>query len=178
MSKIIFIVYRENKYEIMLKDNKLDINIFDEYSKKINRKINELLFLYQGKNLSLINSQQIFHNSKFKKNIVISVYNININNKINNISENFICPGCKNLTFLNFNDNNINNCKNKFIDCSCKYTSITEFMNKQFIDEKEIKCSICNNNKYLYDNKFYICSCKAKVCELCIKNIIKIIIII
>ena len=177
MSKIIFIVYRENKYEIMLKDNKLDINIFDEYSKKINRKINELLFLYQGKNLSLINSQQIFHNSKFKKNIVISVYNIN-NNKINNISENFICPGCKNLTFLNFNDNNINNCKNKFIDCSCKYTSITEFMNKQFIDEKEIKCSICNNNKYLYDNKFYICSCKAKVCELCIKNIIKIIIII
>jgi len=40
MSKIIFI-YRENKYEFMLKDNKLDINIFEEYSKKINGKINK-----------------------------------------------------------------------------------------------------------------------------------------
>ena len=170
MSKIIFI-YRENKYEIILKDNILDINIFEEYSKKINGKINDLLFLYKGKNISLINSQKIFNNFKYNKDIIISVYNININNKIYNISENFICPECKNLTFLNFNGDNINNCKNKYKnDCSNKYTSISKFMNKQMLDENEIKCSICNNNRYLYGNNFFICSCKKKLCELCINK--------
>ena len=170
MSKIIFI-YRENKYEIILKDNILDINIFEEYSKKIDGKINDLLFLYKGKNISFINSQQIFNKFKYNKDIIISVYNININNKIENISENFICPECKNLTFLNFNDDNINNSKNKYTnDCSYKYASISRFMNKQMLDENAIKCSICNNKKYLYGNNFYICSCKKKLCELCINK--------
>ena len=82
-----------------------------------------------------------------------------------------ICPNCKNLTFLNLNGNNLNNCKNKNInECSYEYKSITEFMNEQIIDEKEIKCSICNNNKYLYGNNFYICSCSNKICQLCINN--------
>ena len=168
MSKILFI-YRENKYEIILKYNKLDLNIFEEYSKKINEKTKNLLFLYKGKNIFFINFQKLFNKSIFKKNIIISVYNININNKTNIISEDFICPECKNLTFLNFNDNNINNCKNKYTNyCSNKYDSISDFMNKQFLDEKAIKCDICNNNKYLYGNNFYICSCKKRLCELCV----------
>jgi len=43
-------------------------------------------------------------------------------------------------------------------------------MKNQFIDEKEIKCSLCNNNKYLYGENFYICSCHKKICQLCINK--------
>jgi len=38
------------------------------------------------------------------------------------------------------------------------------------INEKEIKCNICNNNKCLYNNNFYICSCKEYICQLCINK--------
>ena len=118
--------------------------------KKIDRKMNDLLFLYKGKNISLMNSHIIINTFKSNKNIKISVYNLNINNKIDNIHENIICPDCKNLTFLNFSDNNINCCKNKHKnEYLNEYTSITEFMNNQIIDEKNIKCNIGNNNKYL-----------------------------
>ena len=43
-------------------------------------------------------------------------------------------------------------------------------MKNQIIDEEEIKCSVCNNNKYLYGNNFYICSCKEKLCQFCINK--------
>ncbi len=73
----------------------------------MNGKINDLLFLYQGKDISLMDSQLITSICKYKKTIIISVYNININNNIDNISGNIICPDCKNLTFLNLNGDNI-----------------------------------------------------------------------
>ena len=170
MPKVMFI-YKENKYNMILKDKISEINIFNEYSQSIDVKLNDLLFLYKGKNIALWNSQIINNLFKSKKNIIILVYNININYKIDNISDNIICPDCKNLTFLNFNDNNINNCKNNHENvCSNEYTSITEFMDNQIIDKKEIKCSICNNNKNLYGLNFYSCSCKAIICQLCIEK--------
>ena len=168
MSKTIFI-YRKIKYEMLLENE--NSNIFYEFSRKIDSKINDLIFLYKGKNISLNNSQIIINMIKSNKNIIISVYNLNINHKNDNVYKNLICPNCKNLTFLNLNGNNLNNCKNKNInECSYEYKSITEFMNEQIIDEKEIKCSICNNNKYLYGNNFYICSCGDKICQLCINK--------
>ena len=166
MSKIFFI-YRENEYEMILEDRNL--NIFYQYSKTIDANINDLLFLYNGKKISLNDFQIIINMLKSNKNIIISVYNLNINKKNDNIYENLICPSCKNLTFLNFNDNNINNCKN-MKECSYEYKSITEFMSNQIIEEKEIKCSLCNNNKFLYGNNFFICSCKNKICQLCINK--------
>ena len=99
---------------------------------------------------------------------IISVYNLYINHKNDKTSENIICPDCKNLTFLNFGDDNINNCKNNHEkECSNEYKSITQFMKNQIIDENEIKCSICNNSKNLYGDNFYICSCQKKLCQLC-----------
>jgi len=113
MSKILFI-YRENKYEMILKDN--NFNIFYEYSKSIDANINDLLFLYKGKNITLNNSQKKLNIFISNKNI-ISVYNLNINYKNDNLCENLICPSCKNLTFLNISDNNIiNNCKNQHMN--------------------------------------------------------------
>ena len=136
MSKMIFI-YRKIKYEMLLENG--NSNIFYEFSKKIDANINDLLFLYKGKYISLNNSKIIINMLRSNKNIIISVYNLNINQKNDNIYGNLICPNCKNLTFLNLNDNNINNCKNKNEnECSYEYKSITEFMNNQIIDEKEI----------------------------------------
>jgi len=43
--------------------------------------------------------------------------------------------------------------------------SINKFIENQKneeIKENEIKCDICNNNKSLYNNNFYICICKKK----------------
>ena len=148
MSKIIFI-YRENKYEILL-ENK-NSNIFYEFSKKIDANLNDLTFLYKGKYISLNNSQIIINMLKSNKNIIISVYNLIINQKNDNVYENLICPNCKNLTFLNLNGSNLNNCYNKKInknECSYEYKSITEFMNVKLLMRK------CKNYKYLYGKIF------------------------
>ena len=80
MSKLIFI-YSENKYEMII-DKKylksLKENIFQEYSKSINKNINTLLFLYIGKRVSSINCQQIIKKFIINENNIIFVYNLNI----------------------------------------------------------------------------------------------------
>ena len=68
------------------------------------------------------------------------------------------------MAIINFDEDKIiiNNCINKhnFINYS-----IAEFMKNQIINE--LKCNICKNDKYLYNDKFYICSCKQYICPLC-----------
>jgi len=58
MSKIFF-VYKGNKYIMILEDKNLEIDIFNEYSNKIDVKMDDLLFFYKGKNIALMNSQII-----------------------------------------------------------------------------------------------------------------------
>ena len=71
MPKIIFI-YEENKYEVKLYNKNSSItNIFNEYTKKINAKENNLLFLYKGRKISIINSQLTSIMNKFNGNIII-----------------------------------------------------------------------------------------------------------
>ena len=57
MSKIIFIT----KDKIQLEDKALKKDIFDECSKKINKKTDQLLFLYKGKILSLMKRKSILN---------------------------------------------------------------------------------------------------------------------
>jgi len=78
MSKINFI-YRKNNFEMVLQDKNISIDIFKEYSKNINGKMNDLLFLFKGKNIFLMNSQQIINMLKSNERIIILVYNLNIN---------------------------------------------------------------------------------------------------
>ena len=40
-------------------------------------------------------------------------------------------------------------------------------MKTQYINEESINCNFCNNNISIYDEKFYICSCKKIICPLC-----------
>ena len=102
---------------------------------------------------------------KLKIKLIIQVFRKTKKKYNNDELENIICPECKDLTFININgDNiNINGCINKHK----KAYTINEFMKMQYIDEKEIKCDRCKNNKYLYNDNFYICSCKLKFCQLC-----------
>ena len=54
--------------------------------------------------------------------------------------------------------------------------SINEFIESQEneeIKENKIKCDLCNNDKSLYNNNFYICTCKKNICQLCMINHIK-----
>ena len=56
-------------------------------------------------------------------------------------------------------ENCINNHNNSY--------SLKQFLESQIIDENEIKCDLCENKKYLYKDNFFICSCKKKICQLC-----------
>ena len=74
------------------------------------------------------------------------------------------------MAILNFEEDNIiiNKCINNHNN---KYYIGDIFMKDQYINE--LKCDICNNDKYLYNDNFYLCSCNKYICPLCINNIIK-----
>ena len=169
MSKITFI-YIKNKYEMKLDKENLSMkNVLIKYSSIINIDLNDLLFIYNGKNLSNYYNKKI--NEINKIDLTIIVYNIKIrNNKMNKKNEelkNIICPECKNLAFIENDDNNIvSNCLNNH-----KYNDFTinSFINSQYNIESSIKCDKCDNNKYYY-NKFYINSKREKICPLCLEK--------
>ena len=162
MSKIRF-VFERSKFEMILEGNDTIEVVLKKYAKLLSKNINDLIFLYKGKNILLYDN--IKNRKKIKNKTYIQVFRKTKKKYNNDELENIICPECKDLTFININgDNiNINGCINKHK----KAYTINEFMKMQYIDEKEIKCDRCKNNKYLYNDNFYICSCKLKFCQLC-----------
>ena len=60
-------------------------------------------------------------------------------------------------------DNCINN--HKFDDIL-----VHEFIKNQKKSLENIECNICNNNKNLYNNNFYVCSCGKNICKLCLEE--------
>jgi len=161
----IIFIYQNNKYKI---DNR-NFTIINEALRKflslVDKNEKDLIFLYKGKkinnNITLLNKLN---------NIIISVFNIRIN-KRNKKCDYIRCPTCQNLSFLNINKNNnskynilLNNCINNH---ELNDLSINEYVNYQ---NNIIKCSICKNNKNLYDNNFYRCSCGKNICKLCLEK--------
>ena len=164
MIKVKFI-YGNNKFEkIYNGKNELIINILLNYSSMINKNINELYFIYKGKKLPYNKTETI--SNLQNNNIVIIIINLNKSKENKDINQ-IICPGCKELAIINFDEDKmlINNCINKH---NYFNISINEFMEKQII--REIKCNACQNDKYLYNDKFYICTCNQYICPLCIKS--------
>ena len=99
-------------------------------------------------------------------NIIISAFN---KEKNKNNNDYITCPICHNLSYLNINKDNyrisLDNCVNNYLSTDL---SIDEFIENQ--NDDKIKCDICNNNKYLYNNNFYICSCGKFICKLCLEK--------
>jgi hypothetical protein len=166
MSKVKFI-YGNNKYEISFKDKKSIKDVIEEYVKLLFIKKKDLIFLYKGKNIS---EKTDLLNKLKKDNIVISVFKRN-NAKQENELESIICPECKILASSTINNAyiNINNCINKHNN---KY-SINAFIDSQSIEDKEVKCNICQNSQNLYHDNFYICTCNINICQLCMTNHIR-----
>jgi len=150
MPKINFI-YGQNNYGMNIKNNNSINFILYEYAKILGENINNLLFLYKGKNLSLFRSNLI--NLTRNQKLIIMVFKRKKNN-INNDVNDIICPVCENLAFLNIRDD-----KNFSIDCTNNhkgiYSSMSELMNSQNIDKSKYICEICLNSKKLYNDKNY-----------------------
>ena len=165
----ILFIYKKNEYKMNIKNDKSLNEVLTKFLSIINENENNIIFLYNGKILSFK-----FENILNKLNnneLVISVFNIK-NNKNNEDKFNYIvCPKCYNLSFLNINNNNnisLNNCINNH-----KYDNILihEFIKNQNNYLDKIQCSICTNNKNLYNNNnFYICSCGKYICTLCLEH--------
>ena len=170
MSKVKYI-FEKNIFEMIYEDTDIIENVLEKYIKILLIEKKDLLFLYKG--INILKNKDIFNKLKNnnKNNIIITVIKKNKSKNKNDI-ENIICPECQKLAFLNINDDNIikiDNCINKHKN---EY-SINEFIENQNIKENEIKCDICKNNKYLYNDNFYKCSCTKNICQLCMINHIK-----
>ena len=138
--------------------NKLIFDILKDYS---------LTFLYKGKNM-LLNKEKKLGEINKQKRTSLKIIVLNLNKKYKNDNKelkNIICPECKNLSIINFNDEDkiSLNCVKKD---NIQDLSINEFIRSQYYEESDIKCDDCKNKRNLYNN-FYICSCNKKVCPLC-----------
>ena len=161
-------IYKKKEYLMNIENDNSIIEIITKFLSIINENENNVIFLYKGKKLSF--KFENILNKLNHNNIIISVFNIK-NSKTDNEKFNYIkCPKCYNLSFLSINNNNnitLENCINnhKFDDIL-----IHEFIKKQKKNLENIECNICNNNKNLYNNNFYICSCGKRICKLCLEN--------
>ena len=164
----LFFIYEKNKYEYKKKFNLINESILS-FSSILNRKPSELCFIYNGKNLTFNSKVNI--NSKYlsngNKDIFIFVFLLVKKEKQLIQSYDIICPKCKYIAILDINKDiiSINNCINEH---NITDLSFKDFLETQIIEEKEIKCYECGNNKKLYESNFYLCSCKKYLCPLCI----------
>ena len=161
-------IYGYKIFEIIVEDKPILIkNVLLKFASIIFKDINDLYFYYKGKELSYKNNDKILFLKNIKnKDIIINVINlikVKKNKKLNQI----ICPECKKMAILNFEEDKIiiNKCINNHNN---KYYIGDEFMKEQYINE--LKCEICNNDKYLYNDNFYLCSCNKYICPLFISN--------
>ena len=165
MPKVKF-VYEKNVFEITEEDT--IENALKRY-KRILRE-NDLIFLYKGKIIS--EKTDILKKLKRNNNIIITVKKIKKEKMKEDIGS-ITCSECKELAFMNINEENIikiDNCINKHKN---KYT-INEFIENEEKKENEIICDICKNKKYIYNNdNFYICTCGKNICQICMINHIK-----
>ena len=155
-------IYQNNRFKMEIENIKTINEALTKFLSLIDKKEKDLIFLYKGKKIEIKNQKLI----KSNNNIIISVFNKEINENNNNY---VTCPICHNLSFLNINANNynisLNNCVNNH---QLNDLSIDEFIKNQ--NNGKIKCDIYNNNKNLYNNNFYICSCGKSICKLCIEK--------
>ena len=116
-------------------------DIIKKYAEKINKKIENLYFLFDG-NL-LRQEEQLGYFCRDQENIEILVYEYEDEKKEEELkqSKDIICPICKEICLINFKDYKINfsNCKNNH--CFSKIL-FSEFEKFQKINESKIICNM------------------------------------
>jgi len=166
----VLFIYEGQEIVIQCKKEDKIKDIADKLKNKIGEEENNLLYIYNGdkidKELSL---NQI--ESKIENQIKILVYNNKTNNKKeeSKISNEIICPECKENILINIKNYRINlyDCKN---DHKKENIPINEYENIEKIDLSKIICNNCckNNMNNIYNQEFFICNeCRINLCPLC-----------
>ena len=143
-------------------------DILSGYTEQIDQKIENLYFVYNGDLVKLEKKFDDICGKNKELNILVFEYETENNEGELKISKDIICPICKEICMISIKDYKItlNKCKNGH-----KISNILfeELQNFQSINEAEILCQKCNNNKNeTTDNKFYKClSCNINLCPIC-----------
>ena len=175
MAKVEF-NYRGNISAIQCQENQKMVEISNIFITKSNINKKDLFFVYDGnctsqfdKNLTFIQLANSF--DKLRKKISILVYDKDNANEITSKvkSKQVICPSCNELIKMKLENYKINlfDCKNNH---SLNYMPLNEFYQTQFIDLRNIKCSVCKDKSksMTYNNEFYkCCDCNFNLCPLC-----------
>ena len=150
-------------------------DILSRYATKIEKDLNCLYFLFEGK---ILNKELTLSETTKKNSFIILVYETNEKEKKEN-EENIInlektktkyirCPECNENIILNFVDNKINlfNCRNGH---EFKNILLNKFEETQICDMTSIKCKYCEKTKSTTTfNEFYKClECQQYLCPLC-----------
>ena len=170
--------YEGNQFYIPCNTNDKMKDIINQFLDKINNieVKNNLIYLYDGKNINfeLTLNEQINELDKNKKQMEINVIHNNKDiNKIKQIiSKDIICPYCKENIFMKIKNFKIylHGCKNYHIHND---VLLNLFEESQKINLNSIECDICkiNDKSNSYNNEFYICyTCNKYLCSSCKSN--------
>ena len=170
------VVFDDNSIKIHIQCNINDKmeNIFNKYSCKTNKPLHSLSFAYQGNKIDekLTLDQILDYNDKESNEIKIMVLKSEVMNSESlskKKSKQVICPTCGGPAQIK-----IKNYKISIYECENQHKkddlNLDEFVNSQFINEKNIICDECkyNTKEDSYNNKFFFCNnCKLNLCPLC-----------
>ena len=167
MAEILFI-YEGEKIKIQCNNLQEKMkDIINNFKNKIKEEENNnLYYIYNGDkiNENLKINQIIKDKNEKKKNIFV----YNIKDKVKEIISNeIICPKCKENILINIKDYKINlyDCKNSH---KIKNILLNEYENMQKIDISKTICNKCYKNNININEELYICNdCNIKLCSLC-----------
>ena len=147
---------------------KINENIFERFSKEINKDITNMCFLYNGGIIKEDFTLPSNTNNEIK--IIICDFDIEREEKESlKLSNEIICPICKELCEIKFINYKISliNCINKHCFPNLIINEFNDF--QKIINEKKILCNQCKSSKFeTYNNKFFICcNCNINLCPLC-----------
>jgi len=160
--------YNGRKDTLISNNQENMISIYKKYTTMIGKGIKDIFFLFNG---DLINPEKKIKDISDEKEINILVYEFEEDEPKEDIlkkSRDIICPICKEICVINFNNYKItfNNCKNCHTFSNILFN---EFYDFQKINESLIICDKCGINKSkTTDNIFFKCfSCNINLCPLC-----------
>ena len=142
-----------NNIEDKMKD------IINKFKNKIKIEDNNLYYIYNGEKINEeLKLSQILNDKNEKKIQILAYNNMDTEAETEIISNEVICPQCKENILLKIEDYQINlyECRNGH---KIENILLNEYENLQKIDFSKIICNKCNNNRNnIYNNEFYICN--------------------
>lgn len=164
---IVIFNYKDIKTNISCTTSETMMTICERFASKVQKDKNKLNFIYNG---NLIKKELKFEEQINDTDKSYYSMNIKVEEIINKLSEEIICPECNENILIKIQDYKItmHNCKN---DHLFPNLSFEEFKDFQTIDISKIKCNICNEGNINNINEMYKCiSCNKNICQLCKGN--------